>query len=40
VRNPKSKNPHAEMPGNPDYDDATFKALLSYFQTFRSGGKP
>ena len=34
VRNPKSKNPKAEMPGFPDYDDATIAALRAYFQTF------
>jgi mono/diheme cytochrome c family protein len=34
VRDPKSKNPNAEMPGFPNYDDATIGALRSYFQTF------
>jgi mono/diheme cytochrome c family protein len=34
VRNPQSKNPKAEMPGFPDYDDATIAALRAYFQTF------
>jgi mono/diheme cytochrome c family protein len=34
VRDPKSRNPHAEMPGNPGYDDATIGALISYFKTF------
>jgi mono/diheme cytochrome c family protein len=34
VRNPQSKNPHAEMPGNPGYDDATMQALIAYFRTF------
>ncbi|MFZ3217154.1 MAG: c-type cytochrome [Candidatus Acidiferrales bacterium] len=34
VRNPQSENPHARMPGNPDYDDATTLALISYFRTF------
>jgi mono/diheme cytochrome c family protein len=34
VRNPKAKNPHAQMPGNPYYDDATLKALVAYFRTF------
>jgi mono/diheme cytochrome c family protein len=33
VRNPKSKNPNSQMPGNPSYDDATMKALTAYFQT-------
>jgi mono/diheme cytochrome c family protein len=34
VRNPQAKNSHAEMPGNPGYDDATMAALRAYFQTF------
>ncbi|MFY9803683.1 MAG: cytochrome c [Candidatus Acidiferrales bacterium] len=34
VRNPQTKNPHAQMPGNPNYDDATIHALISYFHTF------
>jgi mono/diheme cytochrome c family protein len=34
VRNPKTKNPDAQMPGNPDYDDATIRALAAYFRTF------
>jgi mono/diheme cytochrome c family protein len=34
VRNPQSKNPHAEMPGNPGYDDATMQALIAYFRAF------
>ena len=40
VRDPKSKNPQAQMPGNPQYDDATMRALTAYFQTFASGGEP
>jgi mono/diheme cytochrome c family protein len=40
VRDPKSKNPHAQMPGNPNYDDATLKALIVYFRTFTSQEKP
>jgi mono/diheme cytochrome c family protein len=40
VRDPKSKNPRAQMPGNPDYDDATIRALISYFRSFGSEGKP
>jgi mono/diheme cytochrome c family protein len=40
VRAPKAKNPHAQMPGNPDYDDVTVRALISYFQTFLSEGRP
>jgi mono/diheme cytochrome c family protein len=34
VHNPQAKNPQAQMPGNPEYDDATMRALLAYFQTF------
>jgi mono/diheme cytochrome c family protein len=34
VRNPQSKNPHAEMPDNPGYDEDTIQALISYFRTF------
>jgi mono/diheme cytochrome c family protein len=42
VRDPKSKNPRAEMPGFPKYDDATIAALRAYFQTFTEAeaGKP
>ncbi len=40
VRNPKAKNPHAQMPGNPAYDDATLSALSAYFQTFSAKEKP
>lgn len=34
VRNPQARSPSAQMPGNPDYDEATLQALVSYFQTF------
>jgi hypothetical protein len=45
VRDPRSKNVHAEMPGNPGYDDATIGALAAYFRTFsahspEAEGKP
>jgi mono/diheme cytochrome c family protein len=40
VRNPKSKNPNAQMPVNPNYDDATLQALISYFRTFAAREKP
>jgi mono/diheme cytochrome c family protein len=40
VRNPKSKNAHAQMPGNPDYEDATLHALIAYFRTFAATEKP
>jgi mono/diheme cytochrome c family protein len=39
VRNPQAKNPHAQMPGNPAYDDATLGALRAYFETFTSQEK-
>jgi mono/diheme cytochrome c family protein len=34
IRNPQAKNPKAQMPGNPNYDEATINALTAYFQTF------
>jgi len=34
VRNPQAKNPHAQMPGNPSYNDKIVEALTAYFQTF------
>jgi mono/diheme cytochrome c family protein len=34
VRDPKSFSEHAEMPPNPDYDEATLQALAAYFRTF------
>ena len=37
VRDPKSVNPNATMPGNPEYDAATLSALRSYFETFAEG---
>jgi mono/diheme cytochrome c family protein len=40
VRNPAAKNSHAQMPGNPAYDDSTLQALAAYFQTFSSPVKP
>jgi mono/diheme cytochrome c family protein len=39
VRNPKASNPHAQMPSNGSYDDATIRALVAYFETFSSPGK-
>jgi mono/diheme cytochrome c family protein len=35
VRHPQSRNPNAQMPGNPSYDDATIAALIAYFKTFQ-----
>ncbi len=40
VHNPKERNPHAQMPGLPEYDDATLHALIAYFQTFTTREKP
>jgi mono/diheme cytochrome c family protein len=34
ARNPAAVYPKAQMDGNPDYDDATLKAITAYFQTF------
>jgi len=34
VRNPQAKNPHAQMPANPSYNDKIIWALTAYFQTF------
>lgn len=40
IRRPLTKNPHAQMPGNPRYDDATLAALTAYFRTFSEPAKP
>jgi mono/diheme cytochrome c family protein len=40
VHDPKSKNPHSQMPGFPNYDQATLFALISYFRTFAIQEKP
>ncbi len=34
LRDPVAVYPKAQMPGNPEYDDATVKAIMAYFQTF------
>jgi mono/diheme cytochrome c family protein len=34
IHNPQSQDPQAQMPPNPDYDDASLQALTAYFQTF------
>ena len=39
VRNPRSVTPGAQMPGNPEYNDATVQALLAYFRTFLTKAK-
>ena len=40
IRAPLSKNPQAQMPANPQYDDATLAALTAYFQAFSGAAKP
>jgi mono/diheme cytochrome c family protein len=40
VRNPQAKNSQAQMPGNPQYDGETLKALTDYFRTFAQLPKP
>ena len=40
IRNPRSKNPNAQMPGNPQYDEAVLHALTSYFLGFSPTFKP
>jgi mono/diheme cytochrome c family protein len=37
---PVSRNSKAQMPGFPEYDDATLRALTAYFQTFSHLAKP
>jgi mono/diheme cytochrome c family protein len=34
IHNPKGKNPNAQMPSFPEYDDTTLRALIAYFQAF------
>jgi mono/diheme cytochrome c family protein len=40
VRNPQARNPEAQMPGNPGYDQATTDTLIRYFATFSKQRKP
>jgi mono/diheme cytochrome c family protein len=40
VRAPMAQNSSAQMPGNPQYDQATLRALSLYFQTFATSPKP
>jgi hypothetical protein len=40
VRDPRAKNPQAQMPGRRDYDDATTRALRDYFRTCSAQEKP
>jgi mono/diheme cytochrome c family protein len=39
VRAPQVKNPQAQMPANPEYNDATLDALTAYFRTFSAPKK-
>lgn len=39
IHEPKSKNPKAEMPAFPKYDETTLRALTKYFQTFSDDAK-
>lgn len=40
IRNPTAKNPRAQMPGNPQYDNATLDALTAYFKAYSQPTKP
>jgi mono/diheme cytochrome c family protein len=40
VRYPQAENPRAQVYPNPEYDDATLKVLIAYFQTFTLPEKP
>jgi mono/diheme cytochrome c family protein len=40
VRDPAAKNRQTQMPGSPNYDDETMRALVAYFQTFTQPEKP
>ncbi|HTQ96756.1 MAG TPA: c-type cytochrome [Candidatus Acidoferrum sp.] len=40
IHDPKTKNPKSQMPGFPEYDAATLKALTDYFRTFGPQEKP
>jgi mono/diheme cytochrome c family protein len=40
VHSPASRNEKAQMPGFPEYDDATLAALTKYFQAFVTQVKP
>ena len=40
IQAPLKQNQQAQMPGNPQYDEATLRALTTYFQTFASPAKP
>ncbi|HTC64720.1 MAG TPA: c-type cytochrome [Candidatus Saccharimonadales bacterium] len=40
IHEPVSRNPNAQMPGFPEYDNAALAALTAYFQTFSQRAKP
>lgn len=40
IHSPSSRNNKAQMPGFPEYDGATLRALTAYFQTFAEQAKP
>jgi mono/diheme cytochrome c family protein len=40
IRAPLSQNPRSQMPGNPQYDDATVAAITAYFRAFSKTAKP
>jgi mono/diheme cytochrome c family protein len=40
TKDPQSQDETAEMPGNPEYDDATLHALTAYFRTFAPPAGP
>ena len=40
IHNPKDKDPRSAMPAFPEYDTATLRALVAYFQTFTTREKP
>jgi mono/diheme cytochrome c family protein len=40
IHSPSTTNSRAQMPGFPEYDDATLAALTAYFQTFSGPGRP
>ncbi|MBV8113791.1 MAG: cytochrome c [Silvibacterium sp.] len=37
IKDPQAESDYAEMPGFPEYDDATLAALTEYFQTVNTG---
>jgi hypothetical protein len=37
IKDPESESPYAEMPGFPDYDEATLSALTAYFRAVSKG---